>query len=1320
MASVFQDCFRRIFSYSGGTGDPGPDPGGPTDPDDCVDPNDPECCPDENNPICDDGGGGGSDACDDPVRLTSCGDYCNANACCEGATTTITIRKSDLLPPAQGGTGIEGDTTIESCESPLPSCITYGGVKYSLGPNCTALCCPSQTCEYSECVLSDGNGCSNIETFECCEPATPSQGGAGGPHIPADEECKPPSDFGANFFIDEETCIASQTCINEAACVYYKCTASEQTSLGTPCISDPIPIQTLITQTGIESTNCADFPDEITIGDINYFKNKGDCDGSFPCCPIPVVFRCEPDSSDSPSTACGNCQSIPQQGNCLSVTSTDFPFSDLDECEINCPDKELVYVCETPSTTSTPECQSDTICTADDPGGEGVTWFRDPTDCAVNSNGGVGCCTPGTYWYCPIEGEGQGNVECLEATDDDCIPNSGPNVYQTKEACEQSKFTFCCRPEGSLPLNYSNEDCGTLGDGACYQGEFCITPDTEGVHFSSVADCALATPECSDCYDADLVAPFDEYISGLLSPDEGTNFQAFYCDTQISPRTQTISPRSQLPNNLVDTDANGNVSYDFLHNQFSLSINGQSTPMGFDGTFASWDVQINIDGSPTVLNYVFTDQCGNTVSQFTVQYDSINCTSSPAAIQTCRNLNGLDDHPFNYPCVREITATGIDFDFDDPGSATGVDLGSDGGDGGGNTGGGGSNVTVSPIDGGALQPGNNEPFSQNNRQGIEYLKSLNEAYTDKKLIDVIATNKRVTSGRSKFVPMLNDKHLHVLSNQVHASIWAIINIGKEPYATERAFDDIRLDYIYRSLDKELKSNIDRLIDYEGVSLKKKILSRIKRFLIAGRLDDFDSVGIRSLASEHEDILRSNTVSRENDLVDLINKKSKPLDYNYYGGLTKERMRLWKTLSVDLEKAIPYVDSNSELNFIDVKLDDSYEILDSSGESSTKYINEGDFITFYKSSGDRGYLDLDSLLDKAVMLDFEDARNAFALLNEDYGTTLTATSEETDLVEENYSLSDAREPFYFLKLEASTVEDLDRTNPLIRKTQATFKYVTDEDEINEWIEYKPWPYLHFYIESSDPLIDHMLNSEEVVAEFKDISFDKLRGYSEDIPVLPRRMPWYIIVVPTDRTRYLIGSGRSKLVAYNSRKATFRTSPSKKEMSQRWDSEIYDEKEAGFFEGVDPRVEQNTVKVAFNKTKLRSVKKLYRSGNEPLPRKPSSARRLFEAIRSAKDDDKNFIDSDKTTLEWASVFKGMTPNERRDIFNDFEKFSEKKDRIATNTFAKSETVRDRFVKITDVIDKNLTDLNDYDPPGVRSRRKAVKIDDEFEPETPEPLP
>ena len=307
------------------------------------------------------------------------------------------------------------------------------------------------------------------------------------------------------------------------------------------------------------------------------------------------------------------------------------------------------------------------------------------------------------------------------------------------------------------------------------------------------------------------------------------------------------------------------------------------------------------------------------------------------------------------------------------------------------------------------------------------------------------------------------------------------------------------------------------------------------------------------------------------------------------------------------------------------------------------------------------------------------------------------------------------------MELSTLEDQPRTNPLIRKSKATFKLITDPDEINEWIEYKAWPYMHFNIESDDPFIDHMLDTSTMVAEFKDISFDKFQASTDDVPVIPRRIPWHIVLIPTDRTRFLIGSGRSKLTGYNTRKATFRLSPDKKQIRQRWDSDIFNTDEVDYFEGIDPRVEQKTFKVTYDSSKFNTVKRSYQSGVEKLPRKPSAARQLFKAIRTAKEDETNFIDESKTKIEWASVFKNLSANERKSLNRDIENFNKRRDEIATNTFAKTEAVRERFVEITEVFDTNLKNVDDYTPPPVKKRERSVSIEEpEGGAETPEILP
>jgi len=1288
MVSVFQDCFRRIFSY-GGQGPDGPDPGGPTDPDGCIDANDTECC--EANPLdpnCDDGGGG-TDSCTDPVTLVSCGEDCDSTNCCGGNKTTLNVDRSFVRQYCtdSGGNPLP-------CTGELPPCVKCGtnNVVFNTGGFCTTVCCPSDICAYWKCTASQ-DGCLEVDDDGCC--VFPSPDPADTVYLPQGEPCPPAVQVNpVNLYDTVEQCKADG-CINEGQCLYYICDSTTANSNGNDCVSQNKSLIDL----GVET--CEDAPDTIEINEKTAYKDAGACKSSEAfCCPAPTYYECTTDSNSS----CGTCVGTTVvDGTCdigPIVDSDPDKFATESECDDACPEKEDVWVC--PNAQSEACISVPDYCTADDLAGEGVTWFRDVFECEANANNGIGCCVPPTYWYCPV-GHSDSNTRCVSYTANTCdVLSQGPGgqqLFNSQQACEKSSRTYCCDPNS---VSFSNQNC-EYNDGDCVVTGECPNPDNLGVIFANSFECNSSVATCQDCYDNEVWSGFQSIMEGRLTANYDTpnNYQAVYfCDGDPSPRTLEVLTRDALGPTATDYDSNGNPVYDTL-SDFGILLDGSilntNTVVVGGQDYVQWTVDIDLTQPTTIKTYTFIDQCGQTIASIPVTYRTFNCFDSLDNFIECQNLNNAPLHPFDYTCVLDPCLGPFANSFPecvDPGNP----------------------VDATAINGNFSNQGGFGEIQQ--RQGINYLKELNSIYEEDKIIDIVGSNKKTTFSRSEFTPMRNYQYLNIFSNTIHASIWAVLNLGQESFATEKAFDDIKLDYIYRSLNTELRDKIDKLVDFDGLPLKRKILTRISRKLIAGELDDFDTQ-FDDLQSEHDLFRRSRSVTTENSLVELINTKAKPLNHKVYGGYTKERMRLWKTLATDLQKAIPFVDKDSNLNFIDIKLDDSYTLLDYNGDPTIKYINEGDFITYINKQGNRDYLDLDTLIEKAVALDFEDLRRAFALLNEDYGTVLKAVSEEESLIEETYSLEEPRQDFYFMKLNVSTIEDLPTTNPLIRKTSAVFEYLYDEDEINEWIEFKPWPYLHFHIESSDPLLDHMMDSGKVIAEFKDISFNKLQGYADGVPVIPRRMPWYIVIIPTDKTRYLVGSGRSKLTAYNERKATFRLSPSKKDIQQKWNSEIYNEEQTDFFEGIDPRVEQQSLKVTFDRYKLKNTKNQYQKGSEKLPRKPSASRRLFEAIREAKEEGKNFIDVANSVIEWGSVFKNLTANERKEIYNDMESFNDKKDLIATNTFAKTEAVRERFVKISEVIDNKLTNINDYEPPPVTTRVRAVKIDEEFKTETPEIL-
>lgn len=1277
MASVFQDCFRRIFSYQG-TGPDAPDPGAGTDPDDCID-NDPTCCAQNpNDPDCDDDTGG-DDPCLDVVSLYGCGDErpCRDTGCCEGTVPTIeNITRGQLN--AQYGI---------PCDASLEGCVEIQGQKYHLDA-CNESCCPSKPCGFIQCAASQ-DGCDQTDADGCCE---------GYPlpfHIAQDEVCAEfegaaEQYFGRELYLSVEQCVADG-CISDETCPYWQCTALNQSENLTEC--------TIVNPTLVDLgvTNCEDAPDVIQYNDSPAYKSKDDCDATYPCCPMPVYYQCD---TASQSTACGSCNSYTQPGSCdLNVGDGQFP--DLDSCEAECPTTQTVYQCNTPSNNSCDEVTN--FCTEDFPGGQGSTYFLDPDTC--NNI----CCDPATYWYCPVNfTEGQ---ECQSYVDNDCIVdtgNAGPNgerIFNTKQACEKSQETYCCEANPTED-NYTSLNC-EFNDGNCLTTGECANPDNVGVIFTNLSECNSAATNCCETYfnrDETEVAALVEAFQGRFGTEsaQGENFlRVFHCPSDPTVLEYDRQPRQLFEFiNGVNADTNGTSYLGF--SDFRITVNGQNLEYTLTGPDSVPNLEmaytLQIDTTAGLNSFVFElydcDELGP-IASVTANFLPVNCWDSLENFQLCQGaVNNFDLGCVTDPCQSPFAS---DFPECDPG---------------------GVSVSVSARD--PLKDEDIAAPSVLNSPGVNYLREMNRVIKTPKIFDVLGNDEFVRA-QSAFTPIYNERYLTIFSDQIHASIWAVMNIDTEPEATERAFDDVSLNYIYRSLNENLKQRIDLLEDYDGKPLRPKILRRIRMLLFEGRLDEFDEQGLFSMNAVHDKTSRSNNIFNENNLVDLVNRKAKPLNPDVYGGFNKERMKIWKTVATDLEKAIAYVDTDSVLRFIDIKQDDSYEILDSSGDATTKYINEGDFITYYKTDGSRGFLDLDTLIEQAVVFDFEDLRKAFGIVNEDYATVLSVSSDENSFVEEEYSLSDARQDFYFFKLEVSTLEDVSRTNPLVRISKANYKLVTDADEINEWIEYKPWPYMHFNMEASDPFFDHMLDTSNMTAEFKDISFDKIQGSTDDVPVIPRRIPWHIVLIPTDRTRFLIGSGKSKLTGYGSRKAVFRLSPDRSQTSQRWDPEIFNEKGTDFFGGVDPRQESKSIKVEYDSSKFTTVRKSYKDGAEKLPRKPSAARQLFKAIRDAKADDSNFIDEAKTRIEWGSVFKNLTPNERKTLYSDIEDYDKKRDQIATNTFATSETVRERFVQITEVFDKGLNNVDDYDPPPVKKRERAVKIEEpEGGAETPEILP
>jgi hypothetical protein len=585
-------------------------------------------------------------------------------------------------------------------------------------------------------------------------------------------------------------------------------------------------------------------------------------------------------------------------------------------------------------------------------------------------------------------------------------------------------------------------------------------------------------------------------------------------------------------------------------------------------------------------------------------------------------------------------------------------------------------------------------------------------YTGSTISDPTISN-RGYSPRGGFVPIKNggNVRLDIFSNVIHSSLNYIFTFPKkyQHTAIEVAFDDLTISNLYLSLNKKTKKAVDTAYDSLGQPLFTQILERLRYLILTEQVEKFDLLGISELNNKKKDPIPK-TLSNEAFALDEISRKGKKLSYREYGGMHKERMKMWKTLAPDLDKAIPIVLADSTVTYIDINMDDSYTFTLSGGGTETRYINDGDYITFVTPTGELSYLELYSDIDKAKMLDIEDTTRIHKLLGDDHFFKFSVSSDETELVEETYSLTSPRPEKYILKLDPSTVEDLPRDKPIIRKSKATYSVITDEAEISSWILTKPWPYLTKYVDHQDPFLNHLESSNTMSVEFKDISFDQFYGYEEQFPVLPRRMPWYILVIPTDRTRHLLGNSISVLTGYSSRELQFGYSPFTSETSQKWDPRLFNVAVGDRGQGILPFDTYDfPISLMYSPTKFSIYEFPYKKNTEPLPRKASPIKTFLTALSDAKTLGEDYVDPDDTIMPWGSIYKNIPMMEKKALsLLGGPNWGTIKGKIEKNVFASESATKERYVKLSESPFLGIVSAEDFVTPTKKTRPTKVEID------------
>ena len=1257
MGTLFSCVFRAIDLVRGT--DPPPDPGGDTDPGGgCLDAN--------NNGICDDEE---DDGCDEEANYYQCS-FNNLPTAQGGGSCDPQFIGSFSKDEIISG-GLAGQDFTD-CAQDFPSQIAVnGGVAY-LDPgsdNCCVLV-PYFFCEDPLAVECPGDDCQpyDIEFNSRESGDTPGQVN-GVPGTP-----------GGTGYKDEQECINLPCCTNPPPgdCYVAKCSQGSQINTTVPetnfnggcpaAGAGPVLGNDgiwYVENTGTLTCICSDFicdTDDDTCKQRTEFLDGNPANQCPPLGGYPSLGACQSDETnecckrydpDSPGVFDPNNNFNQDISNALAAS---YSFIDsLDSAEgifiTVCPDITS-YLFEIGSETGSSQLPSELL----------------NYEKTITGDAGV--------TIDPVNGN------LLVSIAD--IPQNGGSYTVT--------FTRDCGDpngidQGSVVFNLAPDDFYT-----CFNDADCLNNGVQGCDFqdpdppTGISDPGEITTETGPLAKITLFQgppfrPFDTAFGGSTP----SNPELMGVTPNVIPRF--CNPEGTTYMDVEGIDAEGNVITDLIISNVQTFTEGM-------GSF------IGQETSP------------NNPNRIRIHYSLIAGGSSqlPIAAFDARGGGGPDRNFVLWPYdLRTFNSLGTTLPKPNPGGC-----GNDGSDPGG-FGSGGGTEGLPPGTGRTSDNKTNSTklFRNKTTDAIanpnsttDYLRSLRTRKGSEKLFDPVVSNKRPgPRQRVPYIPVRNNKMIHgVFGKFIDYRIKLIRDyyenedVDSEDYS-EFIFADLTLQNLERSLKPSLRAQLNTKKTIEGTPLKNRVLQKIKDLIIKDELQYYKLEQVVDMvtntSNQETNFQRFTTFQTNQKIIDII-ENSATLDPNRYTGLDNQRIKYWKTIAPDLEKNIAVIGNDLDVDLVEIEKDDSFEVYTSDGLTTCSLnITDFDTVNILDRNGNLFPINLDTQIDRSKVPSFEELAKVFSLLKETYNFKATAKSQATDKIEENASLDTERRSFYFLKLEPSSVTDLERRNPLIRLSECKYKLLTGTNNIKNWVETKPYPFYNLYVNHNDLFIDHMFKSRELTLEFKDISLDSFSKYGDDYPIIPRRIPWYIVVIPSDRSDIMSTAGVSKLQDYNTRVMYFNINPDTNRYKQKWDTSILKENKGEAFQSSqDGGIVVENYNFEYDDTKVENEIKPYIGGSEPLPRRAPATRALFKAMRELKTDADSFIDSKGTTVAWGSVYQKMTRQEKKALaLVDSLNFQELRSKILLGKPSDDDTVNSEFTKVSEVTNQNIRNLDEF---------------------------
>ena len=507
------------------------------------------------------------------------------------------------------------------------------------------------------------------------------------------------------------------------------------------------------------------------------------------------------------------------------------------------------------------------------------------------------------------------------------------------------------------------------------------------------------------------------------------------------------------------------------------------------------------------------------------------------------------------------------------------------------------------------------------------------------------------------------------------------------------------DYLYsafthkklkNSLSDNIKTSLEGKLSLDGTPLENALISSMAQGLIGNEIhfseEDFVALSQEDLSTTS--IEKTNNLGVDNyNALNLILQNCVSINPNDYGVVLKNKLINWKPLSEDLNKNIIFSTSEGVDTPVYIPNSDKITVFDSTGTSHTLEMQNGDFFLADTVGGD-DRLTVYSDIKKAKVVGPEVISQASFLAGDDFRMSLDCSSETSDLVEYNVDTTSARADYYFLKLNKDTIEDIpilpgDGDTMFSRKTKAVYDYTTTG--IDDYVKNNAFPNMVVYLRHDDMLFNHLEKTKTGTLTWKDLTLNNFSNTPDNV-ILIRQLPQHILIIPSDRTENVFSHKRSKLVDFNTRRATLRVSPFTRKNKNQEFKPVYLKTEYTSTDSInfDLDIENNIiyqekVKYVFDTTAVNAIKK-YTGGTESLPRKVLPTGKALAEINKIKT---AYSLTNRDSITTYDLYSRLEPSTYRSLSFDQEGAYSFRARMAQNLITEDKTVNEAyFVPVKEV--------------------------------------